>query len=702
MKKMPSEAQLEEARVKFSPAPAVCAHCQKVGASSCCGKCRQAWYCGRECQTSAWKQHKPECKLDSFEKMKWPKEVEFPAASLSFRQALARSTESSIVTAGLLQSPSGLHEHIGALLAQSRKDMFEEHQKPHHLIMACALVEGVKPLAWMLKRSKRRVSKDAQEPLYAVVECNEPIERLMGRATSSVRIAVMSLDETSLRRYIRLRYAENHGAKDAENARQCEQDLCKRLDAVVSNLSEAMLVFYKHSQPPFQFGGSIVIAERYDVRTETAFTNLLQLCLDHASPEALCDAQAAQLTVKMEQSTVDELSFFNVNVQHFASAKGDEVGESFFLQHEHTSARAHERTSNEKQCMQEMGTLLQTIAQGQSLEHALRQKLEEFYACDEREDFAAMFALQKEVQQFAAALDPTSILPGRIYFRLGKCHEKLGYSTARQLYADAKVLAEQSSDKEGVGMCLIGLGNLYEAEFWHHKAIATFEQRLQLATRDGERVQALTQMGDCYFSLGDYTKSQELQDKCRQAAQRCEESGEKVEGASAAFLMARSGSCKARCLQATGELAQSIEIAEDARVRAETLGEIRLSGEIASQIGSCLTILGRHEEAMVYHLRYWAATRHAPLAAGEKITMQATAALRVGTGLVHWLRAGRKDYDERLTTDLIDFWSGIPVININIEPTRCIDTPHTLSFLPCPSPRGKHRAQGDCVSATGE
>ena len=35
----------------------------------------------------------------------------------------------------------------------------------------------------------------------------------------------------------------------------------------------------------------------------------------------------------------------------------------------------------------------------------------------------------------------------------------------------------------------------------------------------------------------------------------------------------------------------------------------QLTGEIASQIGSCLTILGRHDEAMVYHLKYWTVTK---------------------------------------------------------------------------------------------
>ena len=48
---------------------------------------------------------------------------------------------------------------------------------------------------------------------------------------------------------------------------------------------------------------------------------------------------------------------------------------------------------------------------------------------------------------------------------------------------------------------------------------------------------------------------------------RCEEAGEEVEGG-AKFFIARSGSCRAQCLQAMGELTQSLEIAEEARVLA--------------------------------------------------------------------------------------------------------------------------------------
>ena len=579
--------------------------------------------------------------------MKWPEEVDFKAASLSCRQALARSTKSAVVQVGSLQSSVGLYEHIGALLGRSKRELYEQDPKPNHLKMAAALIEGVKPVVWMLTLSKERVGgNDAQKRFYGVLECNEPIERVMGRAPSSeIRIAVMCLEEPSLRRYIRMRYAENHGARDAENARQNEQYICKQLDAVVSKNDPsiiAMFAFYKHTQPPFQFGGSMHMMERCDVQAEAAFGNLLHLCLDQAYPEALHDAQAAQLTVKMGEGTVDHLSFFHVHEKEALSVQP-------------------------QRCTQEMGPLLQTITQEQGLLKSLGQKIEQFYACDERGDNVAMLALQMEVQQYAAILrarDPANYLAGRLYYRMAKCHERLArMETAMQLYADSKRMAEETSDKEGVGMCLIGLGTLYEANGRHDKAIEIFEEKMSLATRDGEVVAALSQMGDCYFSLGEYAKSLELQEKCREVAMRCEEAGEEVDGG-AKFFIARSGSCRAKCLQATGELTQSIEIAEEARELAAALGDDQLMGEISSQIGSCLTILGRHEEAMVYHLRYWTVSRNCvSLPPGEKIDMRARAALRVGTGLVHWIRAGRKDYDEHLTTDLIDFWSSIQVMS---------------------------------------
>lgn len=43
----------------------VCRACGKSGAAvklQMCVRCKQAWYCGKECQVSDWKRHKRECK----------------------------------------------------------------------------------------------------------------------------------------------------------------------------------------------------------------------------------------------------------------------------------------------------------------------------------------------------------------------------------------------------------------------------------------------------------------------------------------------------------------------------------------------------------------------------------------------------------------------------------------------------------------
>ena len=42
--------------------PPKCAVCGEE-ASKRCGRCRNEWYCGRECQVKQWKKHKPVCDL---------------------------------------------------------------------------------------------------------------------------------------------------------------------------------------------------------------------------------------------------------------------------------------------------------------------------------------------------------------------------------------------------------------------------------------------------------------------------------------------------------------------------------------------------------------------------------------------------------------------------------------------------------------
>ena len=44
-----------------------CGHCGK-DATHRCSKCKNAWYCNRDCQVRAWKSHKPLCELISSNK----------------------------------------------------------------------------------------------------------------------------------------------------------------------------------------------------------------------------------------------------------------------------------------------------------------------------------------------------------------------------------------------------------------------------------------------------------------------------------------------------------------------------------------------------------------------------------------------------------------------------------------------------------
>ena len=39
----------------------LCDHCHKSGAQSKCGKCREVYYCSKECQVNDWKSHKSSC-----------------------------------------------------------------------------------------------------------------------------------------------------------------------------------------------------------------------------------------------------------------------------------------------------------------------------------------------------------------------------------------------------------------------------------------------------------------------------------------------------------------------------------------------------------------------------------------------------------------------------------------------------------------
>jgi len=62
-----SEARLIEAKFIFSFPPPFAANCGIRGVVSFrCSRCRNAWFCGSECQAAYWPLHKPECKVNEF------------------------------------------------------------------------------------------------------------------------------------------------------------------------------------------------------------------------------------------------------------------------------------------------------------------------------------------------------------------------------------------------------------------------------------------------------------------------------------------------------------------------------------------------------------------------------------------------------------------------------------------------------------
>ena len=45
-----------------------CDHCGKAGAKARCARCKSAVYCGRTCQRSAWRKHRPACRFRAAER----------------------------------------------------------------------------------------------------------------------------------------------------------------------------------------------------------------------------------------------------------------------------------------------------------------------------------------------------------------------------------------------------------------------------------------------------------------------------------------------------------------------------------------------------------------------------------------------------------------------------------------------------------
>lgn len=50
------------ARQAYSYKNDTCIRCNKAGSVALCGRCKKVKYCGRECQTTHWKEHKVHCK----------------------------------------------------------------------------------------------------------------------------------------------------------------------------------------------------------------------------------------------------------------------------------------------------------------------------------------------------------------------------------------------------------------------------------------------------------------------------------------------------------------------------------------------------------------------------------------------------------------------------------------------------------------
>ena len=468
---------------------------------------------------------------------------------------------------------------------------------------------------------------------YMVVECNEQIENVMGLTKGQVPVAaslaVFYLDDPSLRKYIRHRYAENHAASDPENAMECALGMCKQLDNFVAQhchchapCATPCFAFYRHTKAPFRFGGSMMSFAKHDDKTEAAYPKLLQLCLSQVTPDAMFSAQAAQLTVTMPfvgVVKVSDVAFFNVDQSSFRT-DGEDVGD-WLARTALTDVRPsssppvaaggqaakggkHIKDTH----LSEMEDLLRIIHEKESRFGSLRKKFVEFMDLMKKEDWHAALVLDEQVRKYSELLraqDPENILSGDIYRQLGECYHSLKQiSGAIDLYEQSKVMMEKISDTLGLTLTLMALGKIYEGTGQHHKAIAIYEQRIRLPRlKDSpyeDVLRALSLLGDCYWSLAEYAKSMDLQEQCRKGA----------DFAGSKLLMARSRCQTGRCLQSMGQFAKSIEIAEKGRAIAEEMGDVQLEGEICSLIGLSWTSLGSHDKAITYQKKYWMSTRY--------------------------------------------------------------------------------------------
>ena len=327
------------------PVPVSCAG----GSPPCRGyvSFKSPWNARRRGQVADWKRgHKGACKLlgreglaslsmaegelpssrpwlqgfDDADHCDWPPHVEF-AGSESARQTLARSPE----LRGPMSRIATL-ANVGFFASRNLSTMFPSFpqsdvpraNEPGDLLpLADVLSRGVemiirtlgaqgteKTLARMAARGLQR--RSARLPVgYVVVECNDPIEHVLGRRNKkgageagTASIVVLFLDDASLRHYIAKRYEENHGARDPANARHAAQHLLKQLDRSVEEHGSSMtfhIVCFKHRLAPFYFSCATLGWSKNDAQQDAVFSQGMAQLLTTMTPHPMEAAQAAQV-----------------------------------------------------------------------------------------------------------------------------------------------------------------------------------------------------------------------------------------------------------------------------------------------------------------------------------------------------------------------------------------------------------------------
>ena len=329
-----------------------------------CSQCKLAWYCSKECQGADWKRgHKKACKtlqtqttmagnggmkhetrpwLQNIDDaaLNWPPKAIFESASAAAKLCLARTPElrgprshmMMMINPGNLppqkaedeKSPMVLlNQTVGpTLLKQIQKlgSASAAAAQPQHLQMAGALSNGLVTFIRMFDaqctaRTKTRLKvrgvklKGKQKAGvfgFVVVECGVAIEDVLAPRGSRalVPVAVIYLDAPSIEYYIRQRYDENHGARDPDNARMAAEHMIKQLNDHIAKNGAAHLVwltFYKHKEPPYFFGGSLMAQGASDAKTKEAFSALMGMVLADTTPNSMKMAQACEVTLNLNE-----------------------------------------------------------------------------------------------------------------------------------------------------------------------------------------------------------------------------------------------------------------------------------------------------------------------------------------------------------------------------------------------------------------